>query len=460
MASAFALRQRIRRQQQELEQINRNQEELRRRLEQECNARISQLKRELNRTIAENRNRMNSDFQQKINLLQQHITAEMQNHIEEVRRIEKEARKAREAKLRELEDLNESLKDELEEIKNRTNALAAYSQDQAQNLKRLAVEQKLAVQKLPHLFFHPGQMDVYEEHLNQVDTMLTASMYDAAAATAEAVLSELQIFEITLHEDQRNWEEQYEIYRSLVTALYDQISAFEKQDVRTRSGCFPPMPKTHLQYWSGGSYSEIRGQVLEAYQMIQTIEHANDLSAYLNQAKDGIRITQFYGKINALHRLAEQVSAVITCIQSERYYSDERYEMANDAMEYLETQGYQILEEQSGFRLAPDGEPIDAYEVVATINGKDYLHLSFVPVRKDGVAVRNLCLVTVEMHTSFHEGLIKMIAEDTICALSKCPSQIQAEWNEQGITQLEKNENSIKLQPDMRWLAKKLERKY
>lgn len=459
MASAEMLRHQIRQQQNEINRINQELQTLRSELGRNGNMRIRQLERELQQAIEENRNRMNTELQQRTILLRQQMMAEIQRQAEETRRVEENARKEREARLQQLDVLNRQLKDELENIKNHTSALAAYSKEQALRRKREAKRQQEIVRKLPHAFFHPGQMEIYEEHLDQTDVMLNASMYDAAAATADAVLSELQIFEITLQEDQRNWLELYQIYRRLIQALYEQISAFEIQKVETRSGVFPPMPLPQMEYWSGKSYGTIRKQVMDAYKIIQEIEESSDVSEYLN-TKGSIRITQFQSRIIALHRLAEQVSAVITCIQSERFYSDERYEMAGDAMNCLEDQGYHIREEACGFREVPDGEPIDSYEIAATINGIDFLHLSFVPVRENGVTIRNICLVTVEMHSTYESRLISGVAQKTINALAKCQRPICAQWNSQGIDHLSHQESTLKQQPDMKRLARKLERKY
>ena len=459
MASAAALRRQIRQQQDELDRINRELQDLRSELGRNGTATIQQLEQELQRTIEENRIRMNAEFQQRASLLRQQMLAEIQRQAEELRRVEKDARRKREETLRQLDALNQQLKQELEDIKSHTANLAAYSKEQALSRKREAEQQQEIVRKLPHAFFRPGQMEIYEEHLGQTDVMLNASMYDAAAATADAVLSELRIFEITLQEDKRNWLEMYQIYRRLIQALYDQIIAFEAQKVETRSGVFPPMPLQHMEYWSGNTYSAIRKQVMDAYEMIREIEGSDNVSEYLN-TRGSIRISQFQSRIVAAHRLAEQLSAVLTCIQNERFYSDERYEMAGDAMSYLEEQGYQIMDEACGFCKVPDGEPIDSYEVSATINGIDFLHLSFVPVRENGVTVRNICLVTVEMHSTFDSCLITGIAQKTINALKNCQRPIHAQWNSQGVEQLPQQESTIKQQPDMKRLARKLERKY
>lgn len=459
MASAAALRRQIREQQDELDRINRELQTLRNELGRNGNAKIRQLERELQRTIAENRSRMNAEFQQQASLLRQQMLAEIQRQAEEIRRVEENARREREERLRKLDALNQQLRQELEDIKSHTAALAAFSKEQALSRKQEAKRQQEIVRKLPYAFFHPGQMEIYEEHLEQTDVMLNASMYDAAAATADAVLSELQIFEITLREDQRNWLELYQIYRRLIQALYDQIIGFEAQKIETCSGVFPPMPLRHMEYWSGNTYSAIRKQVMDAYETIREIEESDNVSEYLN-TRGSIRISQFQSRIVAIHRLAEQVSAVLTCIQSERFYSDERYEMASDAMNYLEDQGYHIRDEACGFRKVPDGEPLDTYEVSATINGIDFLHLSFVPVRENGVTVRNTCLVTVEMHSTFDDCLVTGIAQKTINALASCQRPIHAQLNSQGVAQLPQRESNIKQQPDMMRLARHLERKY
>lgn len=455
MASAWVLRQQINEQKRLLESINRNQAELRKKIEQEAEQKIRAMERQLRSELEQSRQEMDADFQNYVTQSQQRMAAERQELIDELRRAEENARRERSEKLRELERLNAELRQELESIKSETTQMHSFTKEYALELKQKAVQQEKVVRNLPHQFFHPGQLDILDEHLAQIDCMIDAEMYDAAAATADSVLAELQIFEITLNENQRDWSELFGICKRLITALHDQIKTFEAQPIRTPAGDFSPMPEEQLDYWSSGSYSAIRKKVMDEYEASVLI--AKDIGSFLSQ-NGGIAINQYQNQIRLLHRLAEQVSAAITCIQSERFYSDERFVLAQQAMDYLCSQAYQIQEEETGFRIPPDGEPIDAFEVSATINGLDYLHLSFVPVRENGVTVRNICLITVELQTVYDENLIEGIAANVANALTN-RSSVQAEWNANGLGMLEDQECSLKKKPNVGELAKKLERK-
>lgn len=96
-----------------------------------------------------------------------------------------------------------------------------------------------------------------------------------------------------------------------------------------------------------------------------------------------------------------------------------------------------------------------------TINGLDTLHIVFAPVREDGVAVRNVCLVSLRQQTIPGESFIRGIAQNVVSMLSKdFNERVRCLWDGKLANEMNQVEVQQKAVPDMRLLVKRIERKY
>lgn len=384
------------------------------------------------------------------------IAAEMQRQIEELRRSDAASQAQRQRLVRELQEVNRTLEEEIAEFRRQEDARSGVRRETAERLCQQAEEQVRVVREMPHAFFCPGQLDICREHLASVQAMMRAGMFDAAAAVADAAQTELEILAVNIRENQREWMQVFEVYRRIAAGLRQTLVQFEEESVSTVYGAFR-LTDEERAYWSGGSYQQVREEVFDACRMAEGVESAGGVTAYLNQG-GGVKGFQLTQRINGLHRLSERLTAAISCIRSERIYSDQRYQMAEEAEKLLAAEGYQTV--RSCFRGEPVEEPIDCYDLTMSLNGIDLIQFIFVPQREQGIVVRNLCLLTLDIRTVPNPQLVQNRAQDLIHALQGAFPGLAVVWYREGDRRIAETERQYNRPPDMMQLAKKLERKY
>ena len=156
--------------------------------------------------------------------------------------------------------------------------------------------------------------------------------------------------------------------------------------------------------------------------------------------------------------MADRFTAAASCIRSERFFSDERFALGEAAEKTLSDAGYRIV--HSDFRGEPCPEPMDCYDLEATINGIDTVRLSFVPRREDGVAVRNVCILTVDSRTVPNPAVISQITDETRRMLQPVLRGTEIVCFRSGETAAGQMEQRLNRAPDPALLARRLERKY
>lgn len=441
-------RRRIRELERELTELSRRQEQERRSLESRNRVQLDQLRNEIRR--------IERTQTEQLRRAREEMAAEMQRQMEELRRSDAASQAQRQRLVRELQEVNRTLEEEIADLRRQEIARNDARRETAERLYRQAEEQARMVQETPHDFFCPGQLKICREHLASVQAMMRAGMFDAASAVADAAQTELEILAVNIWENQREWMQIYEVYRRIAADLRQTLARFEEESVSTVYGTFR-LTDEERAYWSGGNYQRVREEVFNAYQMTEGVESAGSVTAYLNQG-GGLKGFQLTQRINGLHRLSERLTAAISCIHSERIYSDQRYQMAEEAEKLLAAGGYRTM--CSCFRGEPVEEPIDCYDLTVSLNGIDFIRLSFVPQREQGIVVRNLCLLTLDIRTVPDPQLVQARAQDMIHALQDAFPGLTAVWYRDGDRRIAETERQYNRPPDMMQLAKKLERKY
>ena len=452
MATQDQLRQQIRDLERQLHELSNRQKELTLRMQQQNNSAMREMRAELQAALQ----RKDAQSARQIGDIRTQMSIELQEAADAIRREAAQAQQEREALLVKLEYVNQELRRELDEIKQREYRRTESGYNLAKELAAQATQQEQIVAELPHMFFCPGQLDIFREHLSSVRTMMEAQLFDAAAAAADASLAELEILEINVRENQREWEEQYTLYRTLISALHDQMEQFEAGEIQTECGSFVLSPEER-SYWSQSKYDVLRQDILTAWGIVEQIESADSVTAYL---KDGgaTKGFAFSKAITSLYRLNERYNAAEICIRNERFYSDQRYRWGKMAVGCLEDVGYHIVDDC--FRRNPHEEPIDSYDILATVNDLDYLRVTFIPVREDGVTIRNQCQLVLNVLTSPNEAFIAQSASEISERLKGRIPEVMVTWHREGSDAVKKEEQTIKKKPDMQIMSKKLERKY
>ena len=156
--------------------------------------------------------------------------------------------------------------------------------------------------------------------------------------------------------------------------------------------------------------------------------------------------------------------------------SDERWAIAKDVSKKLEETGYRVirkryrepetsLEKREWY---PKGKkyrqnPLDCYDLIETIQGMDLLHITFVPVRSNGVAVRNECIISLTAKSLKGSMLTSEVIETNVNRVKEIAQHI----NVSGIVDMADQKERIaseeqrrKKEPNPKEQIRYLERKY
>ena len=176
------------------------------------------------------------------------------------------------------------------------------------------------------------------------------------------------------------------------------------------------MSLKELDYWSSGKYLDFREKIMQELKNIECIDQ-DGISNHLKKLKSS-NSKGIFEKINEAEHWQDEMTAISSCIISERKLSDARWVYGQSISKSLEERGYCHIEK--GFRnsvevLIEDGQngevpigtrpkenPLDCYRINASIHDKgipDLMTISIFPVRQNGVAIRNECIVTYRPET-------------------------------------------------------------
>ena len=90
--------------------------------------------------------------------------------------------------------------------------------------------------------------------------------------------------------------------------------------------------------------------------------------------------------------------------------------------------------------------------------------LTFVPVRENGVAVRNTCLLSVDVTTTPGSGFVQQLAGNLADTLNEryrlAGLPLEVKWDGAGAMPMARVETQQKAVPDMRLFVRHIERKY
>ena len=453
MATTGSLKRQIRRLESELDDLKRSQDDTRRRIEREQERRARELQAKLDQELARSRTQMRHDLDQRVGELQAQLFEQIQRQADELRAYDERAQRERQRLVDELMRVNDELAAELDAIRSREQQRTETGRAMAEQLATQAEHQREVVEGLPHAFFCAGELDVLVEHLGQVQTFLGQGMCEAASSTADMCLSELQILEINVRSLQREWEDLFAEYRGQASMLHQIMEQFEQGGVDSPMGSFKLVAEDRDD-WSRGAYTPVHDEVEQAFELVRGVEEEG-VAAFLN-AGGAPRGRQLVQAITGLHRLSDRLLAAITCIKNELWLSDGREVLANQAEGILATQGY--VRVSAGYR---DDDPLESYVLELSNNGIDTLRLTFVPVRENGVAVKNICLLSLDVTTTPGQDFMQGLAGEVKGLLDAGFNRtLEVLWDGTLAAPMDRVETQQKGVPDMRLLVRHIERKY
>lgn len=452
---AAQLRAQIRELERQIRKLERNRDARLRQMEAAYSRRIQQIEARAGQNEARTA--------QRVREIREELQEELRRHTEALHRASQQTQQERERLLREIQVVEQELQRQIQAIQDRDRRQAETTRAVAEQAVRQAREQARITDSVPHNFFCPGRFAICAEHLSHADESLAAQMLDAALAIAGAAQMELELLLLNAEERQREWEEMYQIYEALSIRLWESLVRFEKTPIVTP--CIQEgfvLNDDERAYWSMGHYAAIRQQAENAQALVEGIRQAPSVGAYL-RGHTAVKGFQFSQQLTFLHRLSEQAAAVMTEIHSELYYSDQRLVLGAQAEELFHDLGYETL--RAGFRGDPE-DPMDCYEVSFSVNRIDEVEVIFVPQRKDGVVLRNVCILAMNTKTVPSPKQVRTEAERLSAKLKAAfPELGSVQWISLGAWQADSSllsnaERQYKKIPDPTLLAQQLERRY
>ena len=424
------------------------------RQKKEIEKRYEKQSRALRQEMEQAKANVDAHYARRVRELETELTANERRFQEELRKADENSQAQRRKVLERLESANRELRDEIDAVRNREHEKTERGHAFAERCFSRAQNRMEKAERMPCDFFCPGQFELFREHLESARTLMRSEMYEAAAAVADAAQTELELLILNVGEQQKEWEEMFAAYRAGIERIQDKMNRFEREALATPCGSFI-LDESERAYWSVDNYRAIREEADTAYQAVLRIE-ASGVASFLREgtAAKGFAFQQ---QIRGLNRLEERADAVISCIVQERFYSDQRYALAQSAEEALRQEGYAVV--RSRFRGTPEEEPIDCYDCEVSPNDRDSLLLTFLPVRKDGVAVDTLCLVTANLWTQYDPVLLENWVNGVTARLKQRLPGTTFVWNRE-TSRRASIEARYQQVPDANLLARKLEKKY
>jgi hypothetical protein len=182
--------------------------------------------------------------------------------------------------------------------------------------------------------FAPGRMNQIHQRLLMAQMNLEQGMPEASLQLAQQAFMELSELRVELERRTMEWQSQFQITYATAKELQRTILENSQVPALDVAGNEIPFP-VDLDYWSCGTYREILN---EAKQLCQTLKE-QQRSLSVNQLQQ-IRTEEFT-------RLQTSLETVIYESRLEAIQSQLRINIADLALQSLETQGYRL--EEAGF---------------------------------------------------------------------------------------------------------------
>lgn len=469
MATERQLRNRMRQLQNEIRELRSQNEAFRQEINRQTQERLAAFQTAYENELNRLQNETEAEYSERLRRFQEDFTRHQNAQYQQLRNQAAEVARKQQQKLQELAQCNAEMRQMLQEMKHQ-----AAEADEQQRVYALALLEeaehcKTQADEAPHEFFFQGQFDIIDGHAGEIAGEIENGMYQAAAADASSVAMEFDLLRIRAEQALQEWEDAFEDYCRIVKALDRRLKALQTQQLCTMQGVFV-MNESELDFWSSGRYLLFREKIDKAMETIRKVESMG-IVAYLKQEKHEKRKAIFASCTEA-RQWNDELTGIINCILSERTLSDERWVYAQEALKALEKIGYK--KRLSRFR-PPDervlaeawyprgrrSNPMDCYDLHLTVQGQDVLMITFIPVRQNGLVVRNECLITFHAVALTDAELIMNMIRNNVERIRG----IHIPMNVRGVApctpeQMKKEENARKKYPNPTEQIRYISRKY
>lgn len=430
-------------------------------IQKDANTRITALESRYKQLLRDQQQKTDAAYRDSLARMQEQLLSAHRQQLDQLEAQEEQARQKREALMRQQKEALDELKAQVQSMREKRAQEKASARAFAEKYIHEARQAEKKADLTPHNFFKPDEMDVLRSMLAKVDSQMTSGVYEAAAASAASATAELELLEAQVRALQEEWTQLFERYAADIQRLWDTMEAFRREElpsiVQPRK-----IDEESRGYWSCGAWTAISEEIASAHKAVQGAKEEG-LPAYLKSMK-APRQRQLLHQMRDARRMEDRLLAAITAVRQEMALSDARYQAGEYLLEALEGLGYAIL--RAGFKEADGAEqPLNSYEIEARLGEETTLRIALIPLREDGVARRNECLITVHMAHPQPLSMAQMTqswrsrAAQALHPMQSEPITLHCEAPEAPVVNQLKRQEQL-MRPDPEAYAQRLEKKY
>ena len=473
MASETQLRHRIYELQSQIESLRHQNKAFEKKMSQQMNERFVALKAEYERAFVRKKNETEESYTARIREFQEQTVQEIQQQYKALERELAQLSKMQSDKISELHACNEELRGLLYRMRAQAETVDKNHHRYASSLLEQLQEKRTAVCATPHEFFYQGEFDIIDSHSKQIMEEIDQEMYQAAAADASSVMMEFDLLKTKVEQAFQEWMMAFQDYARIVRGIEVRLQLLEERQLQTAAGTFIMAPN-ELDFWSSGMYLPYKQKIEQALLTIAEVEKKGAIDYLKRQQKQ--RQKSIFSNVMEAHKWDDELTGITNCILSERTLSDERWAIARNVAKKLEEAGYSVIRKKyrepdasiENKEWYPKGKkyhqnPLDCYDLIETIQGMDFIHITFVPVRANGVAIRNECIVSMTAKGLKGSMLTSEVIETNVNRIKEIAQHIRVTGIEHSTGQTERiafEEQRRRKEPNPKEQIRYLERKY
>lgn len=417
MATERELRRRMQQLQREIERLRTQSAQNERRLRQNMEQQIKQLETKMRNAMVRQQRETEEQYTRRIAKLREQYSAEVTQKMEALHQQAENSLQEQQKKFQELQKCNRELLNLLKETKYRQEEQNEQQRQWALSMQEQMKASRRQADGSPHDFFFQGEFSLIDAQANELKSELDNQMYQAAAADAGSAALQFDLLYVKVIQALEEWIQAFNDYAHYIRFIFRRIEQIETIPIKTKAGNFVLTP-AELQFWSSDTYLAFRRKITDALEEIERIEQVG-VAAYLRECETENRRAVF-GKVRDAHKWNDEFTAVAMCIDAERRLSDERWYLGQLTENIVKELGYGRI--KKGFRRRETGQmhfcghtdPMDCYDMVFSVQGVDKLFITFCPVRKDGVTVHNICIVSFEPETICNDLFATAIVDNIV----------------------------------------------
>ena len=384
-------------------------------LKAEFKAENAQVYQQMKQLLQERETAIHEEFNDQMLKLRQQADDQVQQYLQQQQALEESKRKEREKAL-------EKIRKEREILENRVNDIEAHLADKSSREKQRAkemldelsqIEEKAALS--PHQVFFGNQFDIIRNGWDNIERFMRDEMYQAASGQAALMMADYELLEAKTDQKYREWEVLYQRFSTLLQTIWMQVNMFNQSRFATPFAQKIFMSDTEKNFWSQGDYSW----------MMQYLDQANNLESQIGiegieqylKGQTAIDVDQLTDLYYDLREERNHIYAILNCINNERYYSDQRYVWGEQIAKVMEDLDYDLTEiyweEASSFMQKQQWyqeshqnsdeyaeNQLGTYFMTFEFGNHDCFFVKIVPIRENGICVRNQCYLTIDMNSS------------------------------------------------------------